>query len=323
MDGLRAVPPLGGPQAADFGRFGNPYIPKASLPRLGLAGGDHSPCRGNNAPRCLYSDGRSAFAPAIVRCGPPEPGARTAKKDHFLPMAHSGPGSLGRLCRAAHWRACPSTALPHGTPASLALAPGGDSVGLSSLPHRFVPRRSSVCVAAARIRPAPAQRRRVPHGGTPRLLLLADRPFGLTTLARSAACLGGGLPAGSRASESQLIAGGSRAISPVRGAPLRRENSQGYAPASLLPCSFFSVALLRPVGPRGLRRLRHLATPVLFGACVFVRTRREQVPPVRPQPAPEPKQSGAPPISPQSCLRLPPASASSVCRVARPGARLR
>ena len=248
---------------------------------------------------------------------------RRQKRIIFCLWHISGPGPLGRLCRAAHLRACPGTALPHGTPASLALAPGGGSVGLSSLPYRFVPRGSSACVAAARSRPAPAQRRRVPHGGTPRLLLLAERPFGLTTLARPVACLGGGLPAGSRASESQLIAGGSRAVSPVRGAPLRRENSQGYAPASPLPCSFFSVALLRPVVSRGLRRLRRLATPVLFGAGGFVRTRREQVPPVRPQPAPEPKQSGAPPISPQSCLWLPPASASSVCRVARPGARLR
>ena len=248
---------------------------------------------------------------------------RRQKRIIFCLWHISGPVSLGRLCRAAHCRACPGTALPHGTPASLALAPGGGSVGLSSLPHRFVPRGSSACVAAARSRPAPAQRRRVPHGGTPRLLLLADRPFGLTTLARPAACLGDGLPAGSRASESQLIAGGSRAISPVRCAPLRRENSQGYAPVSLHPCSFFSVALLRPFGPRGLRRLRRLATPVLFGAGGFVRTRREQVPPVRPQSAPEPKQSGAPPISPRSCLRPPPASASSVCRVARPGTRLR
>ena len=212
------------------------------------------------------------------------------------------PVPLGRLCRAAHWRACPGTALPHGTPASLALAPGGGSVGLSSLPHRFVPRGSSVCIAAARSQSAPAQRRRVPHGGTPRLFLLAARPFGLTTLARSAACLGGGLPAGSRASGSRLIAGGSRAISPVRGAPLRRRNSQGYAPASLLPCSFFSVPLLHPAVSRGLRRLRELASPVLFGARVFVRARRKRVPPVSPQPAPEPKQSGAPPIRPGIAL---------------------
>ena len=134
MDGLRAVPPLGGPQAVDGGRFGNPYIPKASLPRLGLAGGDHSPCRGNNAPRCLYSDGRSAFAPAIVRCGHPVPvpsggcaGRRTGALAPALPFltVHQ---PLSPTLRAAS----PSASIPCRTalcradrpPASLRLAAG-------------------------------------------------------------------------------------------------------------------------------------------------------------------------------------------------------
>jgi hypothetical protein len=122
---------IGWPKTGIFAGFGNRYAKSQLVPLWAGALCVRSPCRGNNTSCCLYFS-RSGFAPAIARCGLPVPRAKTAKKDHFLPVARCGPGPLGRARRAAHWRACPGSALPHGAPASLALAPGGVSVGLAS-----------------------------------------------------------------------------------------------------------------------------------------------------------------------------------------------
>ena len=138
MDGLRAVPPLGGPQAVDCGRFGNPYIPKASLPRLGLAGGDHSPCRGRNAPHCLDFS-RSGFAPAIARCGLPVPRATTAKKNHFLPVALLRPRSPRAVVPG--WRTC---ALAPALPFLTVLQPLSPLLRAAS-PSASLPRGPSPC----------------------------------------------------------------------------------------------------------------------------------------------------------------------------------
>ena len=146
-----------------------------------------------------------------------------------------------------------------------AASPGGSAV-------RLVPRNSSVCIGCA-LHPAGACTRTAGPTRLDTSSASAGGPaFRAYHLRPAVAGLGDGLPAGSRASGSRLIAKGSRDSSPVRGAPVRRRNSQGYAPASLHPCSFFSVPLLRPAVSRGLRRPRLLATPVLFGANGCIRS---------------------------------------------------
>ena len=135
--------------------------------------------------------------------------------------------------------------------------------------------------------------------------LLSGAIPGRTTLRPSQArSLRDGLPAGSRASYSQLIAGGSRVISSVRGAPVRRRNSAGLRSCVVSPVLVFlrtSLAPGRVPGPSSASRTR-LAR--------FVR--RSRLRPdchvyhmtIRSQPAPEPKQSGAPPIRPGIALSL-------------------
>ena len=135
-----------------------------------------------------------------------------------------------------------------------AAPPGGSAV-------RLVPRGSSVRIGCAS-HPAGACTRTAGPTRLDTSSASAGGPaFRAYHLRPAKADLSDGLPAGSRASGSRLIAQGSRDSSPVRGAPVRRSNSQGYAPVSLHPCSFFSVPLLRPAVSRGLRRPRLLARP--------------------------------------------------------------
>ena len=134
----------------------------------------------------------------------PVAGRLRAKKNHFLPLAAFRP----QAPRAVAFRQC-TCALAFMLPSSrcsnlsrprsgrrlrrpLFLAAAGASGGHSSLPPlRLAAPLSALCradrpaaSAMPRIRPAPAQGRRVPHGWTNRLRQLADRPFGLTTFAR-------------------------------------------------------------------------------------------------------------------------------------------
>ena len=135
---------------------------------------------------------------------------------------------------------CSNLSRPHSgrrlrRPLFLAAAPPGGSA------VRLVPRRSSVCFGCAS-HPAGACTRMAGPTRLNTTSAAAGGPaFRAYHLRPADAGLGDGLPAGSRASGSRLIAKGSRNNSPVRGAPVRRRNSQGYAPVSLHPCSFFSV----------------------------------------------------------------------------------
>ena len=105
------------------------------------------------------------------------------------------------------------------------------------------------------------------------------------------------MPAGSRASYSQLIAGGSRVISSARGAPVRRRNSAGLRSCVASPVLVFlrtSLAPGRVLGPSSASRTRlaRFVRRSRFQDCYVAHKA------VRSQPAPEPKQSGASPIRP-------------------------
>ena len=199
----------------------------------------------------------------------PVAGRLRAKKNHFLPLAAFRP----QAPRAVAFRQC-TCALAFMLPSSrcsnlsrprsgrrlrrplflAAAPPGGSAV-------RLVPRGSSGCIGYAS-HPSGACTRTAGPTRLDKSSASAGGPaFRAYHLRPAKAGLGDGLPAGSRASGSRLIAKGSRDSSSVRGAPVRRRNSQGYAPASLHPCLFFAVPLLRPAVSRGLRRPRLLARP--------------------------------------------------------------
>lgn len=222
---------------------------------LGRRAGD----RTLRAPGTGCHDGRkeSFFACGTFQSRSPRavvPGGALARLPRHCPSPRYSSLSRPRFGRHL-WR-----------PLFLAAAPPGGSA------VRLVPRRSSVCFGCAS-HPAGACIRTAGPTRLDTSAASAGGPaFRAYHLRPADAGLGDGLPAGSRASGSRLIAQGSRDNSSVRGAPVRRRNSQGYAPASLHPCSFFSVPLLRPAVSRGLRRPRLLATPVLFGAGGCIRS---------------------------------------------------
>lgn len=199
----------------------------------------------------------------------PVAGRLRAKKNHFLPLAAFRP----QAPRAVAFRQCTcalAVMLPSSRCSNLsrprsgwrlrrplflaAAPPGGSAV-------RLVPRRLSGCIGYASHPTGACTRTAGPTRLDTSSASAGEPAFRAYHLRPAVAGLGDGLPAGSRASGSRLIAQSSRDSSPVRGAPVRRRNSQGYAPVSLYPCSFFAVPLLRPAVSQGLRRPRLLAHP--------------------------------------------------------------
>ena len=111
--------------------------------------------------------GRSAFAPAIARCGLCSRGPTRQKRIIFRLLPHPAAEASGRDSpRSAHTRLTVANSLPHGAPASLVLAPAGARAGLASSEALSVPSVRRIYAlgprcpfhscASCRARPGPA-----------------------------------------------------------------------------------------------------------------------------------------------------------------------
>ena len=198
----------------------------------------------------------------------PVAGRLRAKKDHFLPLAAVRPQApravafrqcTGALAFMFPSSRCSNLSRPRSgrrlrRPLFLAAAPPGGSA------VRLVPRVSSVCIGCASHPVGACTRTAGPTRLDTSSASAGGPAFRAYYLRPADAGLGDGLPAGSRASYSQLIAGGSRVISSVRGAPVRRRNSAGlrsYVASPVLVFRRTSLASGRDPGPSSASSPRH------------------------------------------------------------------
>ena len=144
-------------------------------PFRSVSGSPESPagaCDSGEPPSALRAglrsgNGRSAFAPAIARCGLCSRAPSGKKESFFASCRMPAAGPSGRDSpRSAHTRWTASNPLPHGAPASLVLAPAGARAGLASSEALSVPSVRRICAlgprcpfrlcSACRARPGPA-----------------------------------------------------------------------------------------------------------------------------------------------------------------------